>query len=125
MPKGIRLYISHACPFAHRVLVALALKDPTGLLPVTAVDHVMPTGGWRFASGDPATGAGTLMDVYRLADRYFAGRATVPLLFDIDARRVVASESTEILRWIDRRFEGSGPELFPSWCEREQTSSAG
>lgn len=107
-----RLYVSLACPWAHRTLIFRALKGLEEMIPVSVVNWVMRERGWTF---DPAPGvvadpegAATLFDVYCRADPRFSGRVTVPVLWDSQRRTIVSNESAEIIRMLGRAFDGIG-----------------
>jgi len=106
------LYVSFACPWAHRTLIFRALKGLEGHIPVSVVNWVMRERGWTFDPGpgvvpDPA-GAGTLFEVYCRADPTFTGRVTVPVLWDSRRRTIVSNESAEIIRMLNSAFDGLG-----------------
>ncbi|GAB0119695.1 glutathione S-transferase family protein [Acidisoma sp. 7E03] len=107
-----RLYVSLACPWAHRTLIFRALKGLEEMIPVSVVNWVMRERGWTF---DPAPGvvadpegAATLFDVYCRADPRFSGRVTVPVLWDSQRRTIVSNESAEIIRMLGHAFDGLG-----------------
>ncbi len=106
------LYVSLACPWAHRTLIFRAIKGLERYLPVSAVNWVMRERGWTF---DPAPGvvadpgaAETLFAVYLRADPHYSGRVTVPLLWDKKRRTIVNNESAEIIRMLNSAFDGLG-----------------
>lgn len=107
-----RLYVSLACPWAHRTLIFRALKGLEDIIPVSVVNWVMRERGWTFdpAPGvvpDPA-GAATLFELYCRADPAFTGRVTVPVLWDSQRRTIVSNESAEIIRMLNSAFDGLG-----------------
>ncbi len=113
------LYVSLACPWAHRTLIARVLKGLEHALTVSVVDPHMGSEGWVFgdspgATPDPIHGAQRLYEVYRAADPSYTGRVTVPVLWDRQRATIVSNESAEILRMLDAAFGGTGPELYPS-----------
>lgn len=117
---GLRLYVSHACPFAHRVLIGLALTEAVHRLPVRVVEPVMGPQGWVLDPPDARTGATTLRDICSRAQPGFEGRATVPMLYDARADRILSRDSMRILRWIDQRFgRGADTSLFAPELEPE------
>jgi len=102
-----RLYVSRACPWAHRTLIVRALKGLEEALPVSVVDPFMGERGWEFTDGpgcvpDPVCGARYLYEIYLKADAKYTGRVTVPVLFDTREQTIVNNESAEILRILDR-----------------------
>ncbi len=106
------LYVSHACPWAHRTLIFRALKGLEGLIDVSAVHPDMLDDGWTFATGfDGATGdrlhgARFLREVYLRADPKISGRVTVPVLWDRTRETIVSNESAEIIRMFNSAFDG-------------------
>lgn len=115
------LYVSLACPWAHRVLIVRALKGLEAVLPVSVVDPFMGDRGWTFSQGpdcaDPIAGAKHLYEIYALARPDYTGRATVPVLWDREHATIVSNESSEILRMLDSEFGAfcsRAPSLYPS-----------
>lgn len=103
------LYVSLACPWAHRVVIARVLKGLTGVVGMTVVDPVRDERGWAFTTarggqGDPVNGFGLLEEAYLATDPGFTGRVTVPVLWDRRARCIVSNESEDILRMLDTAF---------------------
>jgi putative glutathione S-transferase len=98
--------VSYACPWAHRILIARALKGLEGAISVTAVDARMGADGWVFSEEDPdpILGARFLREVYCAAHPQYTGRVTVPVLWDRQSATVVNNESREILRMLDHEF---------------------
>jgi putative glutathione S-transferase len=111
-PGRYHLYVSLACPWAHRTLIFRALKGLEHFLPVSIVNWVMRDRGWTFDPGpgvvaDPG-GAETLFDVYLRADPHYSGRVTVPVLWDKQRRAIVNNESPEIIRMLNSAFDRLG-----------------
>lgn len=107
------LYVSYACPWAHRTLVARALLGLDDAISVSVVNPFMGDQGWTFAPAegvipDPIHGATNLWEVYRAADPKFTGRVTVPVLWDREANTIVNNESREILRLMSTRLATLG-----------------
>jgi putative glutathione S-transferase len=107
------LYVSLACPWAHRTLIARRLKGLEPLIPVSVVSPLMGPDGWHFggfpaATEDRVAGLRTLADVYAAADPGCSTRVTVPLLLDTRTGRLVNNESSELLRIFDRAFDEVG-----------------
>jgi putative glutathione S-transferase len=105
-----RLYVSRACPWAHRTLIVRALKGLEDALPISVVNPVMLEHGWTFDPGpgvvpDPLFGAKYLYEVYRHARSTYSGRVTVPVLFDTHENTIVNNESSEILRMLGTAFD--------------------
>ena len=112
-PGRYHLYVSYACPWAHRTLVARALLGLEDAISVSVVDPHMGEGGWRFSENtgcvpDPVFSAEFLRDVYRKSDPAFTGRVTVPVLLDKQTRKIVNNESREILRMLATTFASMG-----------------
>ena len=117
------LYVSLACPWAHRTLIVRALK---GLQDVISVDVVHPhltDTGWSFdtdfpgATGDRVGGFGLLQHVYRQASPDYQGVITVPVLWDKQRKAIVNNESSEIIRMLTSEFNAFSPhpdlDLYP------------
>ncbi|MEM9194636.1 MAG: glutathione S-transferase family protein, partial [Myxococcota bacterium] len=107
------LYVSYACPWAHRTLIMRALRKLTDVIGVSVVDHFMGDDGWTFASNpgvipDPVRNAPFLRDVYTAHDPKFTGRVTVPVLFDRELGTIVNNESRDIIRMLDHEMSGLG-----------------
>jgi putative glutathione S-transferase len=100
------LYVSLACPWAHRTLIFRALKKLEDAISVTVVSPLMGPLGWTFATGDPDTinGKSLLSDIYLLADPHYSGRVSVPVLWDKERRTIVSNESSEIIRMLNTAF---------------------
>mgnify|MGYP001546927872 CR=1 FL=1 len=105
------LYVSYACPWAHRVLIYRALKGLEGLIDVSAVHPDMLADGWTFATdfpgatGDRLHGVAFLRDIYTRADPVYTGRVTVPVLWDKAQDTIVSNESAEIIRMFNSAFD--------------------
>jgi glutathionyl-hydroquinone reductase len=109
-PGRYHLYVSLACPWAHRTLLFRKLKRLDGVIGVSAVSPLMGSEGWTFdqstgSSGDPVNGAHRLADIYLLADPRYTGRVTVPVLWDKQSRSIVNNESSEIIRMLNGAFD--------------------
>ncbi|MEO9901443.1 MAG: glutathione S-transferase family protein [Nisaea sp.] len=100
------LYVSYACPWAHRALIFRQLKGHEDLIGVTAVEPLMLENGWTFAEPDPLNGASYVWQIYTAADPDYSGRATVPILWDKKAKTIVSNESSEIIRMFNSAFDG-------------------
>jgi putative glutathione S-transferase len=113
-PGRYHLYVSLACPWASRIVIARKLKRLEDVLPMTVVDPVRDDRGWRFTAEqpDPVNGFAFLQQAYALTDPAFADRVTVPVLFDTEANRIVNNESAEILRMLND-WSTTGPDLYP------------
>ncbi|WP_315766599.1 MULTISPECIES: glutathione S-transferase family protein [unclassified Bradyrhizobium] len=107
------LYVSLACPWAHRTLIMRALKGLNELISVSVVNWLMAEQGWTFADGpgvvqDSINHAQFLHQVYAAADPHYSGRVTVPVLWDKQRRTIVNNESAEIIRMLNSAFDGLG-----------------
>lgn len=106
------LYVSYACPWAHRTLIFRALKGQTDHITVSVVHPDMLGDGWTFdddfdgATGDTLFGLPYLRDVYTKADPQISGRVTVPILWDKQQNTIVSNESSEIIRMLNSAFDG-------------------
>ncbi len=106
------LYVSLACPWAHRTLIFRALKGLEDHIGVSVVHPDMLEDGWTFATDFPgATGDGLfglpyLRDVYVRARPDVSGRVTVPVLWDKERNTIVSNESSEIIRMLNQAFDG-------------------
>ena len=106
------LYISHACPWAHRSMIFRTLKGLEGLIDVSVVHPDMLGDGWTFdtsfdgATGDRQFGLPYARDLYTRAQSDFTGRVTVPILWDKERGTIVSNESSEIIRMMNSAFNG-------------------
>ncbi|MCL9814945.1 glutathione S-transferase family protein [Natranaeroarchaeum aerophilus] len=121
-PGRYHLYVSKACPWAHRTLITRALKGLEDVVSVDVVDPIRIVDGWRFrpekddCTPDTVNGTNYLRDVYTAADDSFTGRVTVPVLWDTERETVVNNESAEIMRMLDTAFHDLGErdvDLYP------------
>ena len=107
------LYLSLACPWAHRTLIFRKLKKLEDAISVSVVHWHMGADGWEFRDGpgctpDSVNGAHFLRDVYLLAQPRYSGRVTVPALWDKKTGTIVNNESAEIIRQLNRDFDAFG-----------------
>ncbi|MEM1045797.1 MAG: glutathione S-transferase family protein [Pseudomonadota bacterium] len=105
------LYISHACPWAHRTLIFRHLKGLEDLISLSVVDPDMMDKGWSFSDApgtvpDTINGAKHMYEVYTRADPSFTGRVTVPVLWDKNQSTIASNESSEIIRMFNSAFDG-------------------
>jgi len=101
------LYISWACPWAHRAVLARSLKGLEDVISMSAVNPVRDSRGWAFTGGeyvDPINGFELLSEVYELGSPGFTQRVTVPMVWDIKSDRIVNNESSEVLRMFNSGF---------------------
>ncbi len=122
------LYVSYACPWAHRTLIFRALKGLEGLIDVSAVHPDMLDDGWTFAqdfdgaTGDQLHGTRYMRDVYLRADPKISGRVTVPVLWDKERETIVSNESAEIIRMFNSAFNaitGNSDDYYPAELREE------
>ena len=107
------LYVSYACPWAHRTLIFRALKKLEAMISVSIVNWYMGADGWTF---DPVSGvvpddinnAEFLHQVYTASDPNYSGRVTVPVLWDKKSNKIVSNESSEIIRMFNEAFDSLG-----------------
>ena len=112
-PGRYHLYVSLACPWAHRTLIMRALKGLEAAIPISVVHWRMLEEGWTFADGpgvvaDSVNGVDKLYEVYLKADPAFTGRVTVPVLWDKERQTIVSNESSEIIRMLGSAFDAVG-----------------
>jgi putative glutathione S-transferase len=104
------LYVSLACPWAHRTLIFRRLKKLEDVISVSVVEPVLGNRGWEFGAGPGATpdtvhGKSTLAEIYILTSPHYTGRVTVPVLWDRSRRTIVNNESSEIIRMLNSAFD--------------------
>lgn len=107
------LYVSLACPWAHRTLIMRNLKGLNDIVSVSVVHWLMGADGWTFNPGpgvipDTVNGAAKLREIYTLADPACTSRVTVPVLWDRTERTIVSNESSEIIRMFNSAFDHLG-----------------
>jgi glutathionyl-hydroquinone reductase len=112
-PGRYHLYVSLACPWAHRTLIFRKLKGLESMISLSVVHWLMGDQGWTFAAGpgvtpDPIHGAEYLYEVYTAANPNYTGRVSVPLLWDKAKGTIVNNESSEIIRMFNAAFDGVG-----------------
>ncbi|MFT7245009.1 MAG: putative glutathione S-transferase [Candidatus Azotimanducaceae bacterium] len=96
------LYVSLACPWAHRTLIFRQLKQLQDYIDITVVEPVMLENGWEMS--DPLYGLDFLYQLYLKADSSYEGRVTVPVLWDKHTQTIVSNESSEIIRMFNTAF---------------------
>lgn len=107
------LYVSHACPWAHRTMIFRILKGLEEMISYSVVHWLMLDEGWTFETGegviaDPLHNATRLHQIYTTADPLYSGRVTVPVLWDKKQNTIVSNESAEIIRMFNSAFDGLG-----------------
>ncbi|MFZ7092363.1 glutathione S-transferase family protein [Primorskyibacter sp. 2E233] len=122
------LYVSYACPWAHRALIFRKLKGLEDMIEVSAVHPDMLDDGWTFerddhgATGDRLYGQAFLRDLYIKADPKVTGRVTVPVLWDKKRETIVSNESAEIIRMLNSAFDdltGNRDDYWPEALRQE------
>tara|TARA_B110000971_G_scaffold37005_1_gene35416 strand:- start:56 stop:1003 length:948 start_codon:yes stop_codon:yes gene_type:complete len=109
-PDRYHLYISHACPWAHRTMIFRALKELEDMISVSVVHPLMPAESWIFgeypgATEDHVNHAHYLYENYQKVDPDFDGLVTVPLLWDKKRQTIVNNESADIIRMLNSAFD--------------------
>ena len=103
------LYVSLACPWAHRTIVTRTLKKLERAIPMTVVDPIRDERGWRFDDR-------FLSELYRATDPNYRGRVTVPVLWDTESNRIVSNSDDDIMRMFETEFDAIGDaslDLYP------------
>ena len=126
-PDRYHLYVSLACPWAHRTLIYRKIKGLEKMLPLSAVNSYMGAEGWTFDPGpgvipDSINHAKRIYEVYLAADPKYSGRATVPILWDKQQHTIVSNESAEIIRMFNSAFNeigAVGPDYYPEPLREE------
>jgi putative glutathione S-transferase len=118
------LYVSYACPWAHRTIVFRALKGLEEAITLSAADPVSEPNGWTYSRRpDAANGARFLHEVYVKARPDYTGRVTVPALWDRKKSTIVNNESSEIIRMLNREFDAFAtrelPDMYPAGLRAE------
>jgi glutathionyl-hydroquinone reductase len=104
------LYVSLACPWAHRTIIFRKLKALENVISLSVVSPNMGREGWTFnksegSTGDDANGKSKLSEIYLLANPRYSGRVSVPVLWDKKHKTIVNNESSEIIRMLNSAFE--------------------
>ncbi len=109
-PGRYHLYVSLACPWAHRTIILRKLKRLEDVIGMTVVDPVRDERGWAFRTGDgysedPVNGFKFLSEAYAATDPTFDGRVTVPVLWDTQTKRIVSNSDDDMLRMFNSEFD--------------------
>jgi putative glutathione S-transferase len=110
-PDRYHLYVSYACPWAHRTLIYRVLKGLEDMISLSVVDWFMGEVGWTFNNAelpDTINNAKLLHEVYTAAQKDYSGRVTVPVLWDKESGTIVSNESSEIIRMLNSAFDDVG-----------------
>lgn len=107
------LYVSLACPWAHRTLIVRALKGLQDIIPVSVTHWLMGDEGWSFEPGegvvpDPLYNSRYVHELYTRADETYTGRVSVPVLWDLHTQTIVNNESADIIRMFGSAFDHAG-----------------
>jgi putative glutathione S-transferase len=131
-PGRYHLYVSLACPWAHRTVITRRLRQLEDAIGLTVIDPVRDERGWAFRNGpghssDPVNGFAFLRDAYLASDPGFRGRWTVPVLWDKETRRIVNNSEDDICRMLNDEFQSPTsseppPDLFPRAHAAEQSA---
>ena len=121
-PGRYHLYVSLACPWAHRTLIFRKLKRLEAAIDISVVDPLMGSQGWAFSQGpgcfpDPVYNAEYLYQVYTAARPDYTGRVTVPVLWDRETGTIVNNESSEIIRMFNSAFNAFGEKALDFYPE--------
>ena len=121
------LYVSLACPWAHRIVIVRVLKRLERVIGMTVVDPIRDERGWAFREGpgysaDPINGFTYLKEAYLATDPNYTGRVTVPALWDTVTRRIVSNSDDDLMRMLNRAFDDhtdSDLDLYPESLRAE------
>ncbi len=121
------LYVSWACPWAHRTIIVRKLKKLEDVIGMTVVDPIRDDRGWTFRDGpgqgrDPINGFTFLSEAYQATDPSYQGRVTVPVLWDRETSRIVSNSDDDMMRMFNRafdRFTDSRLDLYPEALRQE------
>ena len=121
------LYVSYACPWAHRTLIMLSLKGLTDMIDVSVVGMTMKNQGWNFNKSDGSTGDALMSathahQIYTTADPAYTGRVTVPILWDKKQKTIVSNESADIIRMFNCAFDDIGATRGDFWPIEERAT---
>ncbi len=125
--KGIRLYVAYICPWATRTLIARSLLGLEDVIDVKVVEPFLGDFGWKFGTYPGATpsnvdGVNFVHQLYTMTDYQYTGRATVPVLWDIEEKKIINNESSQILRIFNddlRQVHESPINLYPERLKRQ------
>ena len=103
------LYLSYACPWAHRTLIVIALKELESVISTSFVDPIRSNKGWQFGSNDSRyydsiNEFNYLMEAYKIMDTEYNMRVTVPVLWDKQTKQIVNNESSDIIIMLNSQF---------------------
>ena len=121
------LYVSWACPWAHRTIIVRKLKKLEDVIGMTVVDPLRDDHGWAFREGpghspDPVNGFHFLSEAYRATEPDYRGRVTVPVLWDTQRKRIVSNADDDLMRMFNsafNRFTDSKLDLYPEALRKD------
>ena len=121
LPGRFHLFVSRACPWAHRTRLMRALKGLQPAIGLSVTHWLMGEQGWSFEGGpgvipDPILGARYLHELYVAADAHYTGRVTVPVLWDRERGTIVSNESADIVRMMNGAFDAAGARPVAGWA---------
>lgn len=127
VPGRYHLYVSWACPWAHRTIIVRRLKKLEGMIGMTVVDPIRDERGWAFREGpghslDPINGFHFLSQAYTATDPSYRGRVTVPVLWDTVTKRIVTNSDDDLMRILNSEFDQfttSTIDLYPIALRQE------
>jgi glutathionyl-hydroquinone reductase len=118
-----QLYVSWACPWAHRTIIGRKLKGLEDVIGLSVVDPIRDERGWAFTGGeytDPVNGFRFLGQAYAANDPHYDDRLSVPVLWDKETHRIVNNESADILRMFTTAFDGLATRESDLWPEAQR-----
>ena len=121
------LYVSYACPWAHRIIIVRRLKGLEDVIGMTVVDPIRDERGWAFRqadghTADPINGFQYLSEAYTATDAGYRGRVTVPVLWDKVEKCIVSNADDDLMRTLTREFDAftqSRLDLYPEGLREE------
>jgi glutathionyl-hydroquinone reductase len=121
-PHRYHLYVSWACPWAHRTIIVRHLKGLEKTIGMTVVDPIRDDKGWAFrdvpgAAHDPINGFQYLSEAYLATDPHYRGRFTVPVLWDKETKQIVSNSDDDLMRMFNSAFDaltGNRLDLYPA-----------
>jgi putative glutathione S-transferase len=127
VPGRYHLYVSWACPWAHRTIIVRKLKRLEPVIGMTVVDPIRDERGWAFRDGpghshDPVNGFQFLSEAYHATDPRYRGRVTVPVLWDTVTKRIVSNSDDDLMRMLNQefnRYTESTLDLYPEGLRPE------
>lgn len=127
VPGRYHLYVSWACPWAHRTIIVRKLKQLESVIGMTVVDPIRDERGWAFREGpghsrDSINGFQFLREAYTATDQQYKGRVTVPVLWDTVTKRMVTNSDDDLMRMFNsafNRFTESTLDLYPEKLRTE------